>query len=51
MGTGQDGAMKAMMLGRLKFKGPKGEAMKNMGPFGAFLRLTGEVPGDTNACP
>ncbi len=51
MGAGQDGAMKAMMMGRLKFKGPKGEAMKNMGPFGAFLRLTGEVPGDINACP
>lgn len=27
------GPMKAMMLGRLKFEGPGGVAMKNMGPF------------------
>lgn len=51
MGAGDDGPMKAMSLGRLKFKGPKMEAMSVMGPFGAFLKLTGEVPGDANACP
>lgn len=51
MGTGQDGAMKAMSFGRLKFDGPKMEAMSNMGPFGAFLKLTGEVEGDTETCP
>ena len=46
MGSGADGPMKAMGFGRLKFKGPKMEAMSVMGPFGAFLKLTGEVPGD-----
>ena len=51
MGSGTDGPMKAMMLGRLKFKGPKWEAMKNMGPFGAFLRLTGEIKSDMESCP
>lgn len=51
MGTGQDGAMKAMTLGRLKFKGPKMEAMSNMGPFGAFLQLTGSVESDMETCP
>ena len=40
------------MFGRLKFQGPKVEAMTVMGPFEAFLKLTGEVPGtDTQACP
>ncbi|MGI9318408.1 MAG: SCP2 sterol-binding domain-containing protein [bacterium] len=51
MGSGKDGPMKAMMLGRLKFKGPKWEAMSNMGPFGAFLLLTGEVESDMENCP
>ena len=51
MGSGKDGAMKAMSFGRLKFDGPKMEAMSNMGPFGAFLKLTGDVEGDTGACP
>ncbi len=51
MGEGKDGPMKAMSFGRLKFKGPKMEAMSVMGPFGAFLRLTGEVPGDLATCP
>ena len=50
MGSGQDGPMKAMTFGRLKFIGPKMEAMSNMGPFAAFLRLTGEVPA-TMDCP
>ncbi len=51
MGRGEYGAMKAMMTGRLKFDGPKGEAMKNMGPFGAFLKLVGAVEADAATCP
>lgn len=50
MGAGEYGPMKAMMLGRLKFTGPKMEAMSVMGPFEAFLRLPGKIPGD-KACP
>ena len=50
MGAGEYGAMKAMMLGRLSFSGPYGEAMGNMGPFGNFLLLAGKVPGSA-ACP
>ena len=50
MGAGEYGPMKAMMLGRLKFTGPKVEAMSVMGPFEAFLRMPGKVPGD-KACP
>ena len=45
------GAMGAMMSGKLKFKGPKLEAMGVMSPFGAFLKLTGSVPGDKKSCP
>jgi putative sterol carrier protein len=45
------GAMGAMMTGKLKFKGPKGEAMGVMGPFDSFLQLTGKVPGDKTSCP
>jgi putative sterol carrier protein len=45
------GAMGAMMTGKLKFKGPKGEAMGVMGPFDKFLLLTGKVPGDKSSCP
>lgn len=51
MGAGKYGPMKAMMLRRLKFKGPKGEAMGNMGPFKNFLRLAGSVPSDVATCP
>jgi putative sterol carrier protein len=51
MGAGDYGPMKAMMLGRLNFAGPKLEAMGNMGPFGGFLLLVGKVPGDWTACP
>ncbi len=51
MGSGKDGAMKAMTLRRLIFTGPKMEAMSNMGPFGAFLMLTGSVEADTAVCP
>jgi putative sterol carrier protein len=50
MGAGEYGPMKAMMFGRLKFTGPKMEAMSVMGPFEAFLRLPGKIPGD-KACP
>lgn len=34
----------AMMFGRLNFKGPKLEAMENMGPFATFLKLVKETP-------
>ncbi len=51
MGTGKYGPMRAMMLFRLKFQGPKWEAMQHMGPFRNFLLLTGKVPGDTASCP
>ncbi|MCU0841849.1 MAG: SCP2 sterol-binding domain-containing protein [Thiobacillaceae bacterium] len=50
MGAGEYGPMKAMMFGRLKFSGPKGEAMSVMGPFEQFMLLPGKVPGDDN-CP
>jgi len=45
------GAMGAMMTGKLKFDGPKGEAMGVMGPFDAFLVGTGQVPADKDRCP
>lgn len=51
IGNGEYGPMKAMMLGRLKFKGPKIEAMGNMGPFKNFLLLFGKFPSDTTVCP
>lgn len=51
MGKGEYGPMKAMMFGRLKFDGPMGEAMSNMGPFKNFLLLTGKVPSSTATCP
>lgn len=51
MGGGDYGPMRAMMLGRLNFEGPKLEAMGNMGPFENFLLLVGKVPGDWAACP
>lgn len=55
MGSGKFGcgAMGAMGTGKLKFKGPKGEAMSVMGPFGAFLKLAGAVPGEKGSdhCP
>jgi putative sterol carrier protein len=50
MGAGEYGPMKAMMFGRLKFTGPKMEAMSVMGPFEAFLKLPGKIAGD-KACP
>ena len=45
------GAMGAMTTGKLKFKGPKMEAMGVMGPFDGFLVLTGKVAGDKASCP
>jgi putative sterol carrier protein len=51
MGKGEYGPMRAMMLGRLGFDGPRIEAMGNMGPFENFLLLVGKVPGESTACP
>jgi putative sterol carrier protein len=51
MGAGDYGPMKAMMLGRLSFSGPYGEAMGNMGPFTNFLLLVGKVASDAQTCP
>jgi len=46
------GAMGAMMSGKLKFTGPKVEAMSVMGPFGSFLELTGSVAATkSETCP
>ncbi len=45
------GAMGAITTGKLKFSGPKGEAMGVMGPFDQFLVLTGKVASDQGACP
>jgi putative sterol carrier protein len=50
MGRGEYGPMRAMLFGRLSFSGPMGEAMGNMGPFEAFLRLVGKVPYDAESC-
>lgn len=50
MGSGKCGVMGSMMTGKLKFQGPKMEAMKVMDPFAAFLKLTGKVPGAKTAC-
>jgi putative sterol carrier protein len=51
MGNGDYGPMKGMLTRRLRFKGPKWEAMHNMGPFTSFLLLTGSVESDSEACP
>ncbi|RLJ71094.1 putative sterol carrier protein [Hydrogenivirga caldilitoris] len=51
MGRKEYGPMRAMMFGRLKFRGPKFVAMKNMGPFESFLDAVDEVKSDTNKCP
>jgi putative sterol carrier protein len=51
MGRGDYGPMKAMAFGRLGFKGPKMEAMGNMGPFSNFLLLVGKVDADVSTCP
>lgn len=41
----------AMMTGKLKFEGPKMEAMSVMGPFEQFMLLTGKVDADRSSCP
>lgn len=51
MGAGDYGPMIAMMFRRLRFDGSNWEAMKNMGPFAEFLRLTGSVASDPSSCP
>lgn len=52
MGEGKFGcgAMGAMGTGKLKFTGPKIEAMKVMTPFEGFLQLTGKVAGTKTEC-
>ena len=45
LGNNDYGPAKAMMFGRLKFAGPKMEAMSVMSPFGEFLKLAGSVAG------
>ena len=45
------GAMGAMMSGKLKFQGPKMEAMKVMAPFEAFLKVAGKTSGNKASCP
>ncbi|EIJ33967.1 SCP2 sterol-binding domain-containing protein [Thiothrix nivea] len=52
MGEGKFGcgAMGAMGTGKLKFNGPKMEAMKVMSPFENFLKLTGKVAGTKTEC-
>jgi len=52
MGEGRFGcgAMGAMTTGKLNFDGPKMEAMGVMGPFNAFLQLTGTIGGEKGAC-
>ncbi len=51
MGRGEYGPMRAMLFGRLKFDGPRFVAMRNMGPFEAFLKAIDEVKSDTTKCP
>ncbi|MBL6989482.1 MAG: SCP2 sterol-binding domain-containing protein [Bacteriovoracaceae bacterium] len=51
LGSGDLSPAVAMMTFRLKFKGPQGEAMANMGPFTAFMRLIGETDYTTESCP
>jgi putative sterol carrier protein len=50
MGAGEYGPRRAMTFGRLKFEGPKAEAMRVMGPFEQFLLIPGKVHGE-DACP
>ncbi len=50
MGSGSCGVMGSMMTGKLKFSGPKLEAMKVMDPFASFLKLTGKVAATKTAC-
>jgi putative sterol carrier protein len=50
MGSGKCGVMGSMMTNKLKFSGPKLEAMKVMDPFASFLKLTGKVAATKTAC-
>ncbi len=50
MGKGEYGPMWGMITGRLKFEGPKWEAMRNMDPFKSFLLLVGKVPSNMSKC-
>ena len=45
------GPKMAMATFKLKFDGPKMEAMSVMGPFEQFLLLTGKVEADRSSCP
>jgi putative sterol carrier protein len=45
------GPMGAMMSGKLKFSGPKMEAMGVMGPFEDFLVLAGSKKANKKVCP
>ena len=45
------GATGAMTTGKLKFSGPKVEAMGVIGPFDSFLQMTGRIPSDKGASP
>ena len=49
-GKRQVGAVGGIIVRRLKFDGPKWEAMNNMGPFENFLKLVGKVPSDMKKC-
>jgi len=51
MGRGEYGPMKAILLGRLKAERPKGFAMKNIGPFEAFLTALGKPSYDASKRP
>jgi putative sterol carrier protein len=50
MGSGGCGVMGSMMTGKLKFAGPKLEAMKVMDPFASFLKLTGKIDATKTVC-
>lgn len=52
IGNGESfcGPKMAMGTGKLKFSGPKLEAMSVLGPFEQFLLLTGKVGGDKTPC-
>jgi putative sterol carrier protein len=49
MGKDDYGPMRAMMLGRRYFSGPKFEAMDNMGPFSSILLLVARCLGIRHA--
>lgn len=51
MGAGKYGPARAMMTGKLGFKGPMGEASANMGPFEEFLLIIDSVESNTSVCP